>query len=82
MELMEGGELLDRIRENHSFTEAKASCLFKQLVSAVSYMHRKRVVHRDLKPEVRNLIAFFFASEIPCTLHRTFCSHQEVKTLS
>ncbi len=53
MELMEGGELLDRLRRKHSFTEAQASALFRQLVSAVSFMHQKRVVHRDLKPEVR-----------------------------
>ena len=52
MEFLEGGELLERIRRQHSFTEAQASALFKQLVSAVSFMHHKRVVHRDLKPEV------------------------------
>ncbi len=53
MELLGGGELLDRLRTKHSFTEAQASGLFKQLVSAVSFMHQKRVVHRDLKPEVK-----------------------------
>ena len=52
MELLKGGELLERLRQNHSFTEAQASYLFYQLVSAVQYMHSKRVVHRDLKPEV------------------------------
>ena len=52
MELMRGGELLDRLKEKHSFTEAEASTIFRQLVSAVSFMHQKNVVHRDLKPEV------------------------------
>ncbi len=53
MELMIGGELLERLKQKHSFTEAEASTIFRQLVSAVSYMHQKNVVHRDLKPEVR-----------------------------
>ncbi len=53
MELMRGGELLERLKQKHSFTEAEASIIFRQLVSAVSYMHQKNVVHRDLKPEVR-----------------------------
>ena len=52
MELMRGGELLDRLKKRHSFTEAEASTIFQQLVSAVSFMHQKKVVHRDLKPEV------------------------------
>ena len=52
MELMRGGELLDRLKMRHSFTEAEASAIFQQLVSAVSFMHQKKVVHRDLKPEV------------------------------
>ena len=52
MELLEGGELLEELRRSHAFTEAQASRLFTQLVSAVHYMHTKRVVHRDLKPEV------------------------------
>lgn len=53
MEHLKGGELFDRLRrKDHSFTEAQASTLFRQLVSAVHYMHSKRVVHRDLKPEV------------------------------
>ena len=53
MELVKGGELLDRLRKRHSFTEQQACAIFKQLVSAVTFMHQKNVVHRDLKPEVR-----------------------------
>lgn len=52
MELMKGGELLERLQRRHSFTEQQASTIIKQLVSAVSFMHQKNVVHRDLKPEV------------------------------
>ena len=52
MEVLEGGELLERLRQEHSLTEARASAIFLQLVRAVQAMHSKRIVHRDLKPEV------------------------------
>lgn len=51
MELLGGGELLQRIRKHERFTEAQASVIMRNLVSAVHYMHRKGIVHRDLKPE-------------------------------
>ncbi|XP_042220692.1 ribosomal protein S6 kinase alpha-5-like isoform X2 [Homarus americanus] len=51
MELLEGGELLQRIRKHERFTEAQASVIMRSLVSAVHYMHRRGIVHRDLKPE-------------------------------
>uniref|UniRef100_A0A8C4NW57 Ribosomal protein S6 kinase n=1 Tax=Dicentrarchus labrax TaxID=13489 RepID=A0A8C4NW57_DICLA len=51
MELLRGGELLERIRRKKLFGEAEASQLLQSLVSAVSFMHEAGVVHRDLKPE-------------------------------
>uniref|UniRef100_A0A673A1P8 non-specific serine/threonine protein kinase n=1 Tax=Sphaeramia orbicularis TaxID=375764 RepID=A0A673A1P8_9TELE len=53
MELLQGGELLERIKKKKLFGEAEASQLLQSLVSAVSFMHEAGVVHRDLKPEVR-----------------------------
>lgn len=52
LELLEGGELLQRIRRQNRFTETEASRIMRQLVSAVNFMHSHGVVHRDLKPEV------------------------------
>ena len=52
-ELLNGGELLSCIRKQHSFCENEARHIMFQLASAVEHMHRRRVVHRDLKPEVR-----------------------------
>jgi len=52
MELLRGGELLERIKRKKLFDEAEASQLLRNLVSAVAYMHEAGVVHRDLKPEV------------------------------
>lgn len=55
LELLQGGELLDRIRKKKSFTEPEASNIMLKLVNAVDFMHSKGIVHRDLKPEVRRL---------------------------
>nr|XP_056706681.1 ribosomal protein S6 kinase alpha-5 isoform X1 [Euleptes europaea] len=51
MELLKGGELLERIRKKKLFSESEASFIMRRLVSAVSHMHDVGVVHRDLKPE-------------------------------
>lgn len=55
MELLQGQELLTRLRRLEKFTEADSADIMKQLVSAVSFLHSKRIVHRDLKPEVHFL---------------------------
>ncbi|KAG9333536.1 hypothetical protein JZ751_011416 [Albula glossodonta] len=52
LELLRGGELLERIRKKQHFSETEASRIMRRLVSAVSHMHDVGVVHRDLKPEV------------------------------
>ncbi|KAK2190843.1 hypothetical protein NP493_66g02001 [Ridgeia piscesae] len=51
MDLLRGGELLDRIRSKTCFTELEASDIMRKLVSAVHFMHNQGVIHRDLKPE-------------------------------
>jgi calcium-dependent protein kinase len=50
-ELCTGGELFDRIIEQHSFSEEIAATYMGQLLSAVAYCHGHNIVHRDLKPE-------------------------------
>lgn len=52
MELLNGGELFERIKRKKHFSETEASYIMRKLVSAVSHMHDVGVVHRDLKPEV------------------------------
>jgi len=50
-ELMEGGELYDRVIELDFFTEEHAREITNQLVNAVATLHSFNVVHRDIKPE-------------------------------
>lgn len=51
LELLKGGELVERLRRK-PFTEDEAGRVFRGLLSAVHFMHSKGIVHRDLKPEV------------------------------
>ena len=51
MELASNGELFDRIVESKRFDEATARKYFQELISALSYCHKKGIVHRDLKAE-------------------------------
>ncbi|KAI8984603.1 kinase-like domain-containing protein, partial [Mycotypha africana] len=46
-----GGELFDYILAHRYLKEKDASRLFAQLISGVNYMHKKHIVHRDLKLE-------------------------------
>ncbi|XP_055289531.1 ribosomal protein S6 kinase alpha-2 isoform X5 [Moschus berezovskii] len=50
MELMRGGELLDRILRQRYFSEREASALLCTLTKTMDYLHSQGVVHRDLKP--------------------------------
>lgn len=53
-ELVDGGELLDRVTEKGNYSEPEAAVLFSQILEGVWYLHQHGIVHRDLKLE--NLI--------------------------
>ena len=50
-EFISGGELFDKITENHNLKEDISSNIMKQIFSAINFCHENDIVHRDLKPE-------------------------------
>ncbi|XP_062925290.1 maternal embryonic leucine zipper kinase isoform X1 [Mobula hypostoma] len=51
MEYCPGGELFDYIIAKDRLSEEEARIFFRQIVSAVAYVHSQGYAHRDLKPE-------------------------------
>ncbi|XP_055595073.1 probable serine/threonine-protein kinase pXi isoform X5 [Uranotaenia lowii] len=52
MELVEGGELFDRVlEEKFILTEKACSIFMRQICDAMAYIHGNNIVHLDLKPE-------------------------------
>lgn len=50
-ELLNGGELVDKIKSRGHLSEKESSTITWKIVSAISYCHSKGIIHRDLKPE-------------------------------
>ncbi|XP_076672301.1 maternal embryonic leucine zipper kinase-like [Andrena cerasifolii] len=51
IEYCSGGELFDHIVEKNRLSETESRNFFRQIVSAVAYLHSLGYAHRDLKPE-------------------------------
>lgn len=50
MEYLDGGSLDELINKKQGLPEAEASKYIRQIVEALSYMHKHKVLHLDLKP--------------------------------
>jgi serine/threonine protein kinase len=63
MELIQGGELFEYLLDRGPLAEDVALHVFRQVMGAITYMHDRGVVHRDLKAE--NLLLVDPAAEYP-----------------
>lgn len=48
MELCPGGDLLTYIRKKQYLQEDLAKQFFKQIICGLGYLHRKKIIHKDL----------------------------------
>eukprot|EP00919_Chromeraceae_sp_WS-2016_P028847 GHVR01068347.1.p1 GENE.GHVR01068347.1~~GHVR01068347.1.p1 ORF type:complete len:585 (-),score=119.13 GHVR01068347.1:84-1838(-) len=55
MEYLSGGELLHRLSQAHDrnekLSEAYAASVMHQVFGSLAYIHKKKIIHKDLKPE-------------------------------
>ncbi|CAG8571663.1 15614_t:CDS:1 [Funneliformis caledonium] len=51
LEFAENGELYKRLQNYGPFTERQTACYISQIAVALSYLQKKKVIHRDMKPE-------------------------------
>ena len=55
MELVEAGTLVDflqyRYQKQNPLTDSDCSCIIRQILSAISYIHNMGIIHHDLKPQ-------------------------------
>lgn len=51
VDLLNGGELLHRVRNKDHFNEKDLRILTRNLLLALNHLHEKNIMHRDLKPE-------------------------------
>lgn len=51
LDLLEGGQLYDKIKAKYKFTIEEVRLIMYGLISGLAHMHSKKIMHRDLKPE-------------------------------
>ncbi|XP_070264810.1 serine/threonine-protein kinase MARK2-like [Myotis yumanensis] len=81
MENIQGDSLLEHLQDNGTMSEGEARTMFRQVVSAVQYCHRKNIIHRDLTPGnilidndmTIKLIDFGYSKQVKDHMLSTFC---------
>ena len=60
LELVEGGELFDKISSQGRLSEEQARFYFRQVAEGLDHCHSLGVCHRDLKPEVSEITKLYY----------------------
>ena len=50
-EFVTGGDIIDCMEQHNGFTDQQMAFVTKQILSAVNYLHKEGICHRDLKPQ-------------------------------
>lgn len=51
IKLEKGGDLFSYIEKKNKLPEQETIALYRQILSAVHFLHSQGIIHRDLKPE-------------------------------
>uniref|UniRef100_A0A7S3YG25 Protein kinase domain-containing protein n=1 Tax=Lotharella globosa TaxID=91324 RepID=A0A7S3YG25_9EUKA len=51
LELLQGGDLLERVADDHTFSDSDAADVIRTVAGVLEYLHRMGIIHRDLKPQ-------------------------------
>lgn len=51
LELVSGGELFEHLIQDGAYSEQTAAAILRDLAGALRFLHRRGIVHADLKPE-------------------------------
>jgi protein-serine/threonine kinase len=51
MEFLIGGDLMSQLIKKEIFSEYEAKFYCAQLINAIDYVHKKKCIHRDIKPD-------------------------------
>lgn len=51
MDYYNGGELFYHLRKNKRFTEEQAKFYLAQIILAIEFLHKNKIIYRDIKPE-------------------------------
>jgi len=51
LELLQGGDLLERVADDHTFSDQDAADVIRSVAGVLDYLHGMGIIHRDLKPQ-------------------------------